>query len=74
MGEFVMGTVVGFPEHGRSTRDGRVIGMRAESATVIILPVIRIERYSDDEPAEGAASRSQRRRRRRRASRSKASA
>ena len=45
----------------------------AESATVIILPVIRIERYTD-EPAEGAASRSQRRRRRRRASRSKANA
>ncbi|MBX9777879.1 MAG: hypothetical protein K2Y71_26160 [Xanthobacteraceae bacterium] len=68
-----MGTVVEFPELGRSTRDGRVIGMRAESATVIILPVIRIERY-DDEPAERGASRSQRRRRRRRASRSKASA
>ena len=68
-----MGTVVEFPELGRSTRDGRVIGMGGESATVIILPVIRIERY-DDEPAEGHASRSQRRRRRRRASRSKASA
>jgi hypothetical protein len=68
-----MGTVVEFPEHGRSSRDGRVIGMRAESATVIILPVIRIERYSE-EPADGSASRSQRRRRRRRASRSKASA
>jgi hypothetical protein len=68
-----MGTVVQFPELGRSTRDGRVIGMRAEPATVIILPVIRIERY-DDAPAEGSASRSQRRRRRRRASRSKASA
>ena len=53
-----MGTVVEFPEHGRSSRDGRVIGMRAESATVIILPVIRIERY-DDEPAESGASRSQ---------------
>ena len=69
-----MGTVVEFPEHGRSTRAGRVIGMRSESATVIILPVIRIERYSDDAPAEAAASRSQRRRRRRRASRSKVSA
>ena len=68
-----MGTVVEFPEHGRSSRDGRVIGMRAESATVIILPVIRIERYND-EPAAGSASRSQRRRRRRRASRSKVSA
>ena len=73
-----MGTVVEFPELGRSTRDGRVIGMRAESATVIILPVIRIERFVNeepaDEPAERTASRSQRRRRRRRASRSKASA
>jgi hypothetical protein len=69
-----MGIVIGFPEHGRSGREGRVIGMRAESATVIILPVIRIERYGD-EPAQDAASRSQRRRRRRRApSRSKASA
>ena len=68
-----MGTVIGFPEQGREFARGRVIGMRAESATVIILPVIRIERYTD-EPAEGAASRSQRRRRRRRASRSKASA
>jgi len=49
--------------------------MRPESATVIILPVIRIERYPDEqEPAEGTASRSQRRRRRRRASRSKATA
>jgi hypothetical protein len=47
--------------------------MRSEPATVIILPVIRIERYSE-EPAERGASRSQRRRRRRRASRSKASA
>jgi hypothetical protein len=70
-----MGTVVEFPEHGRSTRDGRLIGMRPESATVIILPVIRIERYPDElEPADGTASRSQRRRRRRRASRSKATA
>lgn len=68
-----MGTVVEFPEHGRSTRDGKLIGMRPESATVIILPVIRIERYSD-EPGGRSATRSQRRRRRRRASRSKATA
>ena len=68
-----MGLVIGFPEQGRATRAGRVIGARAESATVIILPVIRIERY-DDEPGEGTASRSQRRRRRRRTSRSKATA
>jgi len=66
-----MGTVIGFPEHERSER--RAIGMRSEPATVIILPVIRIERYFD-EPAVATASRSQRRRRRRRASRNKVSA
>jgi hypothetical protein len=67
-----MGTVIGFPEHGRSAR-GRVIGAGAEPATVIILPVIRIERYSD-EPVKSTGSRGPRRRRRRRISRSKASA
>jgi hypothetical protein len=41
---------------------------KPESATVIILPVIRIERFSDA-PAQPEASRSQRRRRRRRESR-----
>ena len=68
-----MGQVIGFPEHGRGARDDRLMAVRSESATVIILPVIRIERYSDT-PAEDSASRSQRRRRRRRVSRSKANA
>ena len=68
-----MGPVIGFPEQGRTTRAGRLIGSRAESATVIILPVIRIERYTD-EPSDGTASRSQRRRRRRRAPRNKVTA
>ena len=67
-----MGQVIGFPEQGR-VRDDRLMGMRSASATVIILPVIRIERYSE-EPAETAASRVQRRRRRRRSVRSKAEA
>ena len=67
-----MGQVIGFPEQGRIARDDRLMAVRAESATVIILPVIRIERYTD-EPDEGTASRNQRRRRRRRASRSTAS-
>jgi len=67
-----MGIVIGFPEQGRIARDDRFIGARPESATVIILPVIRVERYTD-EPDEGATSRSQRRRRRRRASRGKSS-
>jgi len=63
-----MGTVIRFPEPGRATRRGRSIRVKPESATVIILPVIRIERYPDD-PTEPVASRSQRRRRRRRATR-----
>jgi len=63
-----MGTVIRFPELGRSSRSGRVIGAQSESATVIILPVVRIERFTD-EPSEPDVSRSQRRRRRRRVSR-----
>jgi hypothetical protein len=61
-----MGTLIRFPELGRGARSSRLIGGKPESATVIILPVIRIERYPD-EPSE--TSRSQRRRRRRRISR-----
>jgi hypothetical protein len=40
-----VGTVIKFPSEGRIVRFGR--GEAAESATVIILPVIRIERYAD---------------------------
>jgi hypothetical protein len=68
-----MGAVIGFPGQIRGARPVRWRGASAESATVIILPVIRIERYTD-EPVGRAGTRSQRRRRRRRASRSKASA
>ena len=39
-----MGTVIKFPDDGRIVRFGREAG---ESATIIILPVIRIERHSD---------------------------
>jgi hypothetical protein len=66
-----MGTVISFPS-GRSAREPRAVGARAESATVIILPVVRIERYVD-EPTGGfepEASSGSRRRRRRRATRS----
>lgn len=65
-----MGLVIGFPEQGRCARDTRLMAGRSESATVIILPVIRIERYSD-EPSEEPTG--PRRRRRRRAARPKSS-
>ena len=42
-----MGTIVKFPDEGRIVRFGRADNPE-ESATVIILPVIRIERH--DEP------------------------
>ena len=70
-GESDMGTVISFPAVGRTVRGSRLIAGKSESATVIILPVIRIERYPD-EPAgdfEPEASSSPRRRRRRRATR-----
>jgi hypothetical protein len=71
-GECEMGTVISFPEVERGARASRAIAGRPESATVIILPVIRIERYIDDpsggmEPDAGSTPR---RRRRRRATRS----
>jgi hypothetical protein len=40
-----VGTVIKFPDEGRIVRFGRMDA--DESATVIILPVIRIERYAD---------------------------
>ena len=66
LGDGKMGTVISFPDMGRRARRIRLRVRNQESATVIILPVIRIERFIE-EPRE--ASRSQRRRRRRRVSR-----
>ena len=40
----LVGTVIKFPDEGRIVRFGRDAD---ESATIIILPVIRIERYAD---------------------------
>jgi hypothetical protein len=39
-----VGNVIKFPDDGRIVRFGREAG---ESATIIILPVIRIDRHSD---------------------------
>jgi hypothetical protein len=44
-GKWLVGNVIKFPDDGRIVRFGRA--ERDESATVIILPVIRIERYAD---------------------------
>ncbi len=41
-----MGNVIKFPDEGRIVRFGRADALD-ESATVIILPVIRIERHAD---------------------------
>jgi hypothetical protein len=67
-----MGAVISFPVVARTARSLRLVVGKSESATVIILPVVRIERYID-EPTGGygpEASSSPRRRRRRRATRS----
>ena len=47
-----MGTVIKFPDEGRIVRFGRA-DAQDESATVIILPVVRIERH-DGSHAENA--------------------
>jgi hypothetical protein len=47
-----MGIIVNFPTDGRIVRFGRAEALD-ESATVIILPVVRIERH--DEPGAGEA-------------------
>jgi hypothetical protein len=49
---WLVGTVIKFPDDGRIVRFGRMAA--DDSATVIILPVIRIERYAgpDEESAE----------------------
>jgi hypothetical protein len=42
-----MGTVVKFPQSARIVRDRRTIVRQPWPATVIILPVVRIERYDN---------------------------
>ena len=67
-----MGTVISFPAVERTARGSRAIAGKSGSATVVILPVIRIERYVEEPTGyfEPEAGRGPRRRRRRRASRS----
>jgi hypothetical protein len=44
-GQWLVGNVIKFPDEGRIVRFGRA--ETDESATIIILPVVRIERYVD---------------------------
>lgn len=62
-----MGEVIRFPDEANCSRGGRYIDANTEPATVIILPVVRIERDPDDsnglEPDTGNSAGRRRRRR-----------
>lgn len=62
-----MGEVIRFPDEAGYARGGRLVDATSEPATVIILPVIRIERDPDGsnglEPQAGNNSGRRRRRR-----------
>jgi len=63
-----MGIIVQFPQGGRSMSSGRCADANPESASVIILPVVRIERHAEPpfdglDGGNGAAPNSGRRRR-----------
>jgi hypothetical protein len=62
-----MGEVIRFPDEAGTTRGGRYIDAHSEPATVIILPVIRIDRDPDGsnglEPDTGNSAGRRRRRR-----------
>ncbi|MEA2978431.1 MAG: hypothetical protein QOF91_1108 [Alphaproteobacteria bacterium] len=47
-----MGIIVQFPEGHRPVSGGRYVGASSEPASVIILPVVRIER-NPDQPSDG---------------------
>ena len=70
-GERGMGIIVQFPEGHRPASGGRYVGATSEPASVIILPVVRIER-NPDLPSDGldGGTAAPGRRRRRRSSRS----
>ena len=66
----IMGTIIEFPADAALRRPGPTIagGPREEMGTVVILPVVRIERQSDETsggrgPEEGTAPGRRRRRR-----------
>ncbi len=59
-----MGEVIRFPDEAGDARGGKYVDAHTEPATVIILPVIRIERAPNGiEPGSGDNSGRRRRRR-----------
>ncbi|HZQ12601.1 MAG TPA: hypothetical protein VFA57_16440 [Pseudolabrys sp.] len=60
-----MGEVIQFPDEAGGSRGGKYIDGSTEPATVIILPVIRIERGPDNGLEPNTGNQSGRRRRRR---------
>lgn len=64
-----MGEVIRFPDDVGAMRGGRYVDASSEPATVIILPVIRVERDPDDTSADPTSGSSTGRRRRRRMAR-----
>lgn len=64
-----MGEVIQFPDDAATMRGGRYVDASSEPATVIILPVIRVERDPDDTSADPTSGSNSGRRRRRRMAR-----
>ena len=64
-----MGEVIQFPEEGSYKSSGRYINSNSESATVIILPVVRIDRGPDGTGAAPETGNGPTRKRRRRLAR-----
>ena len=60
-----MGTIITFPAE-RCTAGSGLTDARADSGSVIILPVIRVERYSEDSDGREPSTSSPRGRRRKR--------
>lgn len=66
-GEIDMGTILEFPAVAVAQRPGTDVVAPGRTATILILPVIRIERHADtgssDGPKQGDAPKRRRRRR-----------
>ena len=60
-----MGEVIRFPDEAGVARGGKYVDANTEPATVIILPVVRIDRAPDGSGGEEPKSGNGRRRRRR---------